>query len=80
MVVAAVGGLAISFKQRYRCLVLAQQKMTLSLGKQQLVVTLCVSAMTESGKTVLIGAVLEEEVPCVLMYLLIFRGEGDVSL
>jgi hypothetical protein len=52
----------------------------LCLGEHQFAVVLLLISVAEGGEAVLIGAVLEEEVTCIFMYVLIFRGEGDVPL
>ena len=36
--------------------------------------------MAESWEAIFVGTILEEKVACIFMYLLIFRGEGYVSL
>lgn len=54
--------------------------MALCLGEHQFAVVLLLISVAEGGEAVLIGAVLEEEVTCIFMYVLIFRGEGDVPL
>lgn len=54
--------------------------MALGLREHQLVVVVKVCTMAECRKTVLIGAVLEKQVSCILVNLLVFRSQSDITL
>jgi hypothetical protein len=53
---------------------------TLGFGQHQLAVAFEFGAVAEGRETVLVCAVLEQKVACVLMDFLVFGCEGDVAL
>lgn len=79
-VLVVVGHLPVLLKEGDRSFVLSEQEVALRFCKYELIVVLKIGSMTKSRKTVFIGTVLEQEVPRVLVDLLVFRCKRDVSL
>lgn len=79
-VISCKGTLRVLFEKRNRQVILSQQKVALRLGQHQLVVSLHLDTVAEGRQTVFVGTVLKEEVPSILMDVLIFGSKSNVSL
>jgi hypothetical protein len=74
LVFTRVGHLVVLAEEGDGSRVLAEQEVAFGLGEQQLVVAFDVRAVAEGGETVLVSTVLEEQIPRILMDLLILRS------
>jgi hypothetical protein len=80
LILKIVGEFSIFFEKNYCSLVLAQEEVALGFGEYEFIIILKVSSMAKGRKTIFISTVLEQKISCILVNLLIFGSECDISL
>lgn len=80
LVVSGKGLFAVLFEEGNGQVILPQQKVALGPRQHQLVVIFLLRPVAEGRQAVLVGAVLEQEVSCIFVDVLVFGSQGDVPL